>query len=157
MTYLEKPTSMVHVNSSRFLACLILVMKFVVGLLSETLLILTLSAYPLEGESDLQSVLLQFVIFVLIYEVPTLFFKLKQGSNQSKYAEYMQSYNEIRKQDQWIDKQYGVHREGQRAEDVDCGISFILMILDEIYRVFFAYSYFYLIFLIQINSWKTEE
>lgn len=53
MMYLEKPTTMVHVNSSRFLACILLLLKFAVGLFSETLLILTLAAYPKANESDI--------------------------------------------------------------------------------------------------------
>jgi len=80
MGYIHKPTSIQHVNSSRFVACLLLLMKFSVGIIIETILIFHLSALP-EDVSDLQKILLTFVIYVVIYELPTLFFKLKHGQN----------------------------------------------------------------------------
>jgi len=55
-------------------------MKFSVGIIIETILIFHLSALP-EDVSDLQKILLTFVIYVVIYELPTLFFKLKHGQN----------------------------------------------------------------------------
>jgi hypothetical protein len=76
MRYLERPTNMVHVNSSRYIVLLLNFIKFIVGIGFETALIFNLSALS-EDESDLQQILITFVIYVAIYEAPTLFFKLK--------------------------------------------------------------------------------
>ena len=146
MNYLKKPTSMEHVNSSRFISCLVLLMKFSIGVIIETIMIFHLSALSEESQ-DLRRIMVTFIIYLVIYEVPTLFFKLKHGQNQALYAQYVQAYNEIRVHDLKIDKMYGIDRESQRANDVDCGISMIHCLLREAYMICYVYSYFYLIVL----------
>ena len=86
---------MEHLNSSRMMACIILLLKFSAGILIETTLIFHLSALS-EDVQDIQKVLVTFVIYVVVYEAPTLFFKLKMGQNQAMYARLVHAYNEIK-------------------------------------------------------------
>ena len=63
-------------------------MKFSVGIIVESILIFHLAALS-EETQNIQRILITFVIYVVIYEVPTLFFKLKHGQNQALYAQYL--------------------------------------------------------------------
>ena len=97
LEYLRNPTQMEHVNSSRFMAASLLVLKFSVGIVCETLFILTLSTID-ESNGDINKILTIFVIFVIVYEIPTFIFKVKQGNNQMRYFEQISIYNEIRRE-----------------------------------------------------------
>ena len=97
LEYLRNPTQMEHVNSSRFMAACLLILKFSVGIVCETLFILALSRID-ESNGNIDKILTIFVIFVIVYEIPTVIFKVKQGNNQMRYFEQLSIYNEIRRE-----------------------------------------------------------
>ena len=84
--YLKSPMKIEHITASRFLCTTVLSFKFIAGLATESFFILCLSR--IEEKADPQEtgqlsssalVLLTFVIFAVVYEVPNLFFKSRIG------------------------------------------------------------------------------
>jgi hypothetical protein len=61
--YLVNPTQMDHIRSSRILCSVLMVSKFMVGVIAETLLLLQMITMG----DDIQQILINFVIFVVIY------------------------------------------------------------------------------------------
>ena len=147
LEYLRNPTQIEHVNSSRFMAASLLVLKFSVGIVCETLFILTLSTID-ESTGDINKILTIFVIFVIVYEIPTFIFKVKQGNNQMRYFEQLSIYNEIRREYVYINKQVPGKDTLQRARDVDLMVGGIHETLKAVYQIVYVYSYFYLIVLL---------
>lgn len=80
LEYLQNPTQMEHVNSSRLLCAIMLLVKFLVGIICELIFILMISSYE-ETQGDITRILTTFVIFLVIYEAPLFIFKMKQGNN----------------------------------------------------------------------------
>jgi len=57
------------------------------------------------NNGDITKILTIFVIFVVVYEAPLLMFRAKQGTNQMRYLEQLSIYNEVRREDVYINKQ----------------------------------------------------
>ena len=91
MRYLKSPTKVEHLSANRFFCAILLTFKFIVGLATEALFILSLSKIE---ENVIQSdrlspsmmILLTFVIFVVIYEAPNLYLKSRISLGDSQYA-----------------------------------------------------------------------
>jgi hypothetical protein len=145
--YLFRPTQMDHLNSSRLLASLLLLLKFSVGIVCETLFILTVSSYK-EDIVDINRILITFVIFVVFYEAPLFIFKLKQGNNQLRYFEQLSIYNEIRYQTAFIDKFVPGTQTLQRNRDIDMFVGAIQLVMRMFYSLVFVHSFFYLLVLL---------
>ena len=127
-----------------------LLVKFSVGILCETLFILTISSYKEGEDANIQRILLTFVIFLVIYEAPLFIFKVKQGNNQLRYFEQLSIYNEVRRESIYINKGSGIDM--QRACDSDLGVGAIHLVINSIYSIVFVYTFFYLLFLLQIAN-----
>jgi hypothetical protein len=135
-----------HVRASRFLATGVLALKFMVGMIAETLLLLLLITLP----GDIQDLLLNFIIFVVTYEIPTFIFKLKQGQYQAKYVDHATTQREVHRQFQTIDQKMPGSQKLQRAMDVDLLITIIGAIMNESFMIIYGYNFFYMVFLVHL-------
>ena len=78
LEYLKNPTQMEHVMASRGLGAFMLLVKFSVGIVCETIFLLFVSSLK---DGNIEKILVTFVIFLVIYEAPLFIFKVKQGNN----------------------------------------------------------------------------
>ena len=103
MKYIQNPASFQHLRSSRMMCCFLLILKFTTGIVCETLLIIILSKIAeLRNESgnffsSSSDILLIFCIFITIYELPALIFRLKiVNSNQLDELKEINKSNKLK-------------------------------------------------------------
>merc|ERR1711998_504850 len=68
---------------------------------------------------SITQILLTFIIFLIIYEIPTFLFKLKIERNQARLIEEVNENGQMFHTDRVIDVRDPVTKELQRSDDID--------------------------------------
>lgn len=155
LKYLKNPTVFEQVQSSRIYATILLFIKFFTGITTQTLFMVCLSKI-IEGNfgTDPQNLhkmvssslicILNFVGFVVVYELPNIIFQLKMGSNEKQFMANVTNQGIFVLSSSHLNRKDPATSSFERNETADWVPHIIHNILENIYSIFYAYLWFYM-------------